>query len=210
MRWWEKMSQGFLMVVSGPSGAGKGTVCKRLLENRHDIVYSVSVTTREKRPGEIDGVDYFFRTDREFQQMVAENAFLEHAHVHDHHYATPRAFVDAHVSAGEVVLLEIDVQGALQVKKNYGDAVFVFLLPPNMEELKRRIIGRHTETQASIDLRYANAFQELDFVTEYDYFVVNDAVEKAVEDIEAIVCAERHRVKRFEEIKEKVIGEEHV
>jgi guanylate kinase len=138
--------------------------------------------------------------------MVNDNKFLEYALVHNHYYGTPKEFVYEQIDNGEIVLLEIDVQGALQIKNNCKDAVFIFLLPPTMDELKNRIVKRGTESEADINTRFENAFKELDFVGEYDFFVVNDKVEKAVEDIEAIIHAEKLRVKRQKDIKQKILG----
>lgn len=200
------MSKGFLLVISGPSGSGKGTVSKELLSRNKDIVFSISATTRKPRPNEVDGVNYFFLEEDDFKKKVGENQFLEHAYVHTNYYGTPKDFVMQQIDKGEIVLLEIDVQGALQVKKNYKNVVFVFLLPPTMDELKNRIIKRGTESEEDIERRFKNAFEELDFVGEYDYFVVNDKVENAVLDIEHIVSAEKLRVKRHSDIKKKVIN----
>ena len=204
-RWWNKLSKGFLLVLSGPSGSGKGTVSQALLSHRDDIVFSISATTRKPRPTEINGQNYFFLGEEEFKQKVGENQFLEYAYVHTNYYGTPKQFVLDEIEKGEIVLLEIDVQGALQIKKNYKEAVFIFLLPPTMDELKNRIIKRGTETEEDINRRFENAFKELDFVGEYDYFVVNDEVGKAVKDIESIISAERLRVKRHKDIKLNVL-----
>jgi guanylate kinase len=201
------MAKGFLLIISGPAGTGKGTVCKELLNRNNDIIYSVSTTTRKPRVGEIEGINYFFVEKDKFEAMVENDEFLEHAFVHTNYYGTPRGFVSEEVEKGEIVLLEIDVQGALQVKNNYSEAVFIFLLPPTMEELKNRIIKRGTETEEDINRRFENAFKELDFVGKYDYFVVNDKIEEAVSDIEAIIRAERLRVKRHSDIKNKVISQ---
>ncbi len=201
------MSQGFLLVISGPSGSGKGTVSKALLERNSDIIFSISSTTRKKRMGEKDGVNYFFVDEDKFKEDVENEKFLEYAFVHNNYYGTPRDFVLKEIEKGEIVLLEIDVQGAMQVKKNYKNVVFVFLLPPNMAELKNRITKRGTETLEDIDRRYKNAFEELDFVGEYDYFVVNEVVEDAISDIENIIKAEKLRVKRHSNIKEKIISQ---
>jgi len=198
------MAKGFLMVLSGPSGSGKGTVSKALMERRDDIVFSVSTTTRKPRVGEVDGENYFFQTEEKFQDMVKNGEFLEYAFVHTNYYGTPKEFVMKEIEKGEIVLLEIDVQGALQIKKNYKEAVFIFLLPPTMDELRDRIVKRGTETEEDINTRFANAFMELDFVGEYDFFVVNDKVENAVKDIEAIIHSERLRVKRHNDIKKQV------
>ncbi|MDR7869884.1 MAG: guanylate kinase [Tissierellaceae bacterium] len=202
------MSKGFLLVISGPSGSGKGTVSKELLSRNNDIVFSISATTRKPRPTEKDGVNYFFYSEEVFKEKVENNEFLEHAFVHTNYYGTPKDFVMKEVDKGEIVLLEIDVQGALQVKKNYKNVVFVFLLPPTMDELRNRIIKRGTESAEDIETRFKNAFEELDFVGEYDYFVVNDKVENAVLDIEHIIKAEKLRVKRHSDIKKKVMKKE--
>jgi guanylate kinase len=203
--WWTEMSRGFLLVLSGPSGTGKGTVSKALLNKRTDIVFSVSATTRRPRPGELNGENYYFVDEEKFCEMVNSKEFLEYAHVHSNYYGTPKEFVFDEIEKGEIVLLEIDVQGALQVKKNYKEAVFIFLLPPTMDELRNRIVKRGTETQEDINRRFENAFKELDFVGEYDFFVVNDKVEDAVKDIEAIIRSEKLRVKRHKDIKDRVL-----
>lgn len=202
------MSKGFLLVISGPSGSGKGTVSKELLNRNNDIIFSISTTTRKPRPTEKDGVNYFFLSEEEFNKRVDNNEFLEYAFVHANYYGTPKDFVLQEIDKGEIVLLEIDVQGAMQVKKNYKNVVFVFLLPPTMDELKNRIIKRGTESEEDIERRFKNAFEELDFVGEYDYFVVNDKVEDAVLDIEHIIKAEKLRVKRHSNIKNKVMKKE--
>lgn len=200
------MAQGFLLIISGPAGTGKGTVCKELLDRNKDIKFSVSATTRKPRVGEEEGVNYHFIEDEKFENMIEKDEFLEHAYVHTNYYGTPKKFVMDEVEKGEIVLLEIDVQGALQVKKNYSEAVFIFLLPPTMEELKNRIVKRGTESEEDINTRFENAFKELDFVGEYDYFVINDKIEDAVANIEAIIEAEKLRVKRHSDIKDKVIS----
>lgn len=202
------MDGGFLLVLSGPSGSGKGTVSEALMKNNDDIIFSTSVTTRTPRPGEVNGENYFFATREEFEKMVENDELLEHAFVHTNYYGTPKKFVFDEIEKGEIVLLEIDVQGALQVKKKYKEAVFIFLIPPTMDELKSRLVKRDTETEDEIETRYRNAFKELDFVGEYDYFVINDVIDNAVNDIETIIAAEKLRVKRHKDIKKEVQAEE--
>ena len=195
------MAEGFLLVLSGPSGSGKGTVSQALMEKKDDITFSISATTRNPRPTETNGENYFFLSEEKFKQMDEDGEFLESAFVHSNYYGTPKKFVMDEIGKGEIVLLEIDVQGALQIKKNYKEAVFIFLLPPTMDELRNRILKRGTESEEDIKIRFNNAFKELDFVGEYDFFVVNDEVENAVNDIEAIIHSEKLRVKRHKDIK---------
>ena len=202
------MDGGFLLVLSGPSGSGKGTVSEALMKNNDDIIFSTSVTTRTPRPGEVNGENYFFATREEFEEMVEKGELLEYAFVHTNYYGTPKKFVFDEIEKGEIVLLEIDVQGALQIKEKYKEAVFIFLIPPTMDELKSRLVKRDTETEDEIETRYRNAFKELDFVGEYDYFVINDVLENAVSSIENIIAAEKLRVKRHKDIKKEVKAEE--
>lgn len=199
------MSKGFLLVLSGPSGSGKGTVSQELLKNNKDIVFSTSVTTRTPRPGEVDGENYFFVDIDKFEDMAKNNELLEYAFVHTNYYGTPKKFVFNEIEKGEIVLVEIDVQGALQIKKNYKDAIFIFLIPPTIDELKQRLTNRGTETEEEIKVRFENAFKELDFVGEYDYFIINDKVEQAVSNIETIIEAEKLRVKRHNDIKKEIL-----
>ena len=199
------MSKGFLLVLSGPSGSGKGTVSEALMAKNDEVKFSTSVTTRKPRSMEVDGENYFFKTEEEFKDMVKNDELLEYAHVHTNYYGTPKEFVFHEIEKGEIVLLEIDVQGALQIKDKYKEAVFIFLLPPTMEELKHRIVSRGTESEKDIETRFANAFKELDFVGKYDYFVVNDKVDQAVKDIENIIAAEKLRVKRYKNIKKDIV-----
>ena len=147
------MSAGFLLVLSGPSGSGKGTVSEALMEKNEDISFSTSVTTRTPRPGEVNGENYFFTSIEDFENMVEEEELLEYAFVHTNYYGTPKKFVFDEIEKGEIVLLEIDVQGALQIKKRYKEAVFIFLLPPTMDELRNRLVKRDTETEEEINTR---------------------------------------------------------
>lgn len=190
------IQKGLLIVLSGPSGAGKGTVCKALLPKMPTTHYSVSCTTRQPREGEVEGVNYFFKTVEEFKEMVANDELLEYAEVYTNYYGTPRKYVEETLEAGENVVLEIDIQGALQVKKRFPHGVFIFLIPPSLSELKSRIIGRGTETEESFNRRFGAAAEEMSYISEYDYVVVNDEVANACEKIRAIITTELCSVKR--------------
>ena len=189
--------KGLLLVVSGPSGAGKGTICKGLLEKNKDIVMSVSATTREPRPGEVEGVNYYFISKEEFIKMIDNDEFLEYAEVYGNYYGTPKAKVMEKLDQGKDVVLEIDIQGALKVKDIYKDGVFIFIIPPSMEELKNRLESRGTETKESMIRRFESAYGEIGFAFRYDYAVMNDEVNSAVESMEAIIKAEKCRVHRL-------------
>ncbi len=204
-----RKKKGLLLVVSGPAGVGKGTVDGALIAKHPEIKMSVSVTTRAPRPGEIEGVHYFFRTKEEFDRMIEQNAFLEYMHVFGmNYYGTPKAFVEAEREKGNHVILEIDVQGAMKVKETCPDAVMVFIAPPSLQILKQRLVGRGTETQESIDVRTATALEELKKLPRYDYMVINDVVEEAVADMEAILSAELNRTERNAELITKLTGGE--
>ncbi|NPV89003.1 guanylate kinase [Coprothermobacteraceae bacterium] len=178
---------GRLIVISGPSGVGKGTVVAELMKQDPDLVLSISVTTRKPRPGEKDGVDYYFIDFSQFKQMVVTDALLEWAYVHGSYYGTPKEFVLRHLSEGKKVILEIDMQGAMQVKRRFPDAMLIFLLPPSLEELKRRLISRGTEQMDEQQLRLLRSLQELDYLREYQFFVVNMEISQAVENIRRIL-----------------------
>ena len=204
-----RKKKGLLLVVSGPAGVGKGTVDGALIAKHPEIKMSVSVTTRAPRPGEIEGVHYFFRTKEEFDRMIEQDAFLEYMHVFGiNYYGTPKAFVEAEREKGNHVILEIDVQGAMKVKETCPDAVMVFIAPPSLQLLKQRLVGRGTETQESIDVRTATALEELKKLPRYDYMVINDVVEEAVADMEAILSAELNRTERNAELISKLTGGE--
>lgn len=190
--------KGLLLVVSGPSGVGKGTVLKRLLERRNDCVFSISATTREPRPMEKDKVDYFFLKQLEFESWVEQNKFLEYNQVFDHFYGTPRDFVEQKLNEGKNVVLDIDVQGGLQVMKRAPQAVFVFLAPPDLPTLRERLVSRGTETPEQISKRLLTARTELAQIRGYAYRVVNDRVEDAVGQLESILIAESCRTSRVE------------
>ena len=202
-----KSREGLLLVVSGPAGVGKGTLDKALLERHQDMKLSVSATTRAPRPGEIDGVHYFFKTEEEFKAMIERNEFLEYMHVFQtNYYGTPRSFVEEQLSRGIDVILEIDVQGAIKVKKAFPNAVMIFIAPPSMAELKSRLIGRNTETLEQIEKRFATAEKEIAMLPEYEYVVTNDVVEMAVNQMEAIITAEKCKVSRSNALLAKLQG----
>jgi len=188
---------GFLLVLSGPSGAGKGTLVDALVEQRSDCVFSISATTRPKRTVEQDGVQYEFVTREEFERRRSAGLFLEWAQVHDHLYATPTKFVDEGVAAGRVVVLDVDVQGGASVRRARPDAVSVFVYPPSVDALRRRLLKRNTESSEAVERRLGNAPGELAQYREYDYLVINDDLESAVRRLVAIVDAERARVRRM-------------
>ncbi|QQE81234.1 guanylate kinase [Alicyclobacillus sp. SO9] len=187
---------GILFVLSGPSGAGKGTVCGALMQRTPELSLSISATTRAPRPGEEHGENYFFTSRSEFEEKIANNQLLEWAEVYGNYYGTPRDFVEQKLAQGQDVLLEIDIQGAMQVKHHYPTGVFLFLVPPSATELKARILGRGTESEESFRKRFGAARQELQMMREYNYVVVNDVVEAACQRIEAVIEAEHLSVKR--------------
>lgn len=188
--------KGVLLVVSGPSGAGKGTICQMLREQLPDLGYSISVTTRQPRNGETDGVNYFFKTVPQVKEMIACGELLEYAEVYGNYYGTPRQYVMEQLQSGRDVLLEIDIQGALQIKKRFPEGVFVFIVPPSLDELSARIYKRGTDSEDVIKRRMASAASELTYAAEYDYIIVNDIAEKAAQKVLTIMEAERYRVAR--------------
>lgn len=188
------MRQGRLFIISGPSGVGKGTICKHILEDRKNMKLSISATTRMPRKSEVDKRDYFFKTKEEFEKMIEENQFLEYANVFGNYYGTPQETVEEELKRGNDVLLEIDVQGALQVKKRMVEAVLIFILPPTLEELKNRIFGRGTDSKDVIENRLAKALKEISFINQYDYSVINANLEKAIGEVNSIIISEHLKV----------------
>lgn len=188
--------EGLLIVLSGPSGVGKGTVCSALRKQDHHIVYSVSATTRTPREGEVDGVNYFFKSKEEFLRMIEQDELLEWAKYVNNYYGTPKKYVEEKLAEGKDVLLEIEVQGALQMKEKFPEGIFIFLCPPSMDELKNRIVNRGTETDESVRNRLEVAKEEIEMMNSYDYVVVNDEVEKACRRIQSIITAEHCRRER--------------
>ncbi len=185
--------QGTLIVLSGFSGAGKGTIIKRLMEKYDNYALSVSVTTRQPREGEEEGVNYFFRSQEEFDQMVKEDAFIEYASYVKHSYGTPKAFVTKKLEEARDVILEIEVQGALHVKEVMPEAITIFVTPPSGEELERRLSGRGTETPEVVADRMARAYEEADSMDQYDYLLINDDLEECVDKLHELIMASHFR-----------------
>ena len=189
------MSKGLLLVISGFSGAGKGTVMKRLLELHDEYSLSISATTRKPREGEADGREYFFKTVEEFEKMIAEDALIEHAQYVGNYYGTPKAYVEEQLDKGNNVILEIEIQGAMNIKRMFPDAVLMFITPPSAAELGNRLRGRGTEDEATIKARLSRAAEEAEGVEDYDYIVINDEVDLCVGRIHDIVLSEKMKAK---------------
>ncbi len=199
--------RGMLIVLSGPSGVGKGTVRNEIFSQEgNNFDYSISMTTRQMRPGEVNGKDYYFVSKEEFEKEIADGGMLEYAQYVDNYYGTPLKYVNEMLDAGKDVFLEIEVKGAMQVREKVSDGLFIFLTPPDLMELRQRIINRGTDDLETIDKRMEKAKDEIEMMQNYDYAVVNDEVTKAAEKIKTIIRAERWRVKRFLPDYKKQLG----
>ena len=187
-----EVRKGMLLVISGPSGTGKGTLIERLMKEDPTLIFSVSATTRAPRPGEINGVHYHFVTNERYDELVAENAFVEYANVHGNRYGTLRSEVYERLERGENVVLDIDVQGALNVIASEKEKVSIFILPPSMQELRSRLTGRGTETEEAVERRLHNAVWEISQKDKYQYKVINDDLEGCLHTLQAIIEAEKH------------------
>lgn len=200
--------KGILIVVSGFSGAGKGTIMNQLMKEYPDTyALSISATTRSPRPGEVHGKEYFFLSEKEFEDMIESGALLEYAQYVDHYYGTPKSYVQQQLEAGKDVILEIEIQGALKVKKANPDALLLFVTPPSAKELKRRLAGRGTEEESVIDSRLSRAWQEAQGVEDYDYLVVNGDLEEAVQKVHTMIQNEHDRVARNHTLIETIKAE---
>ena len=189
--------KGLLLVVSGPSGAGKGTICKAFLEKNKNVKLSISAITRSPREGEVEGVNYFFVTKEKFKGMIDNGELLEHAQIYDNFYGTPKAAILENLEQGYDVLLEIEMQGARQIKEVYPEGVFIFILPPSLDELKSRIVGRGTETEEQINKRFGSAFEEICQIENYDYFIVNKDIDQSAKELSDMISAEKNKVHRY-------------
>jgi len=196
-------NRGILLVLSGFSGSGKGTVVKEVMKKYSDTyALSISATSRQPRPGERDGIEYFFKTREEFEEMIAKDELVEYAQYVSNYYGTPKAYVEEQLAAGKDVILEIEIQGALKIKKKFPDTLLLFMTPPSADELKDRLIGRGTETMDVVESRLARAVEEAQGIEEYDYLIVNDDLEECVERFHSIASNEHYRVSRKQQFIE--------
>ena len=197
-------THGILIVVSGFSGSGKGTIMKELLKRYDNYALSISATTRAPREGETDGREYFFKTREEFEKMIAKEELIEYAEYVNNYYGTPRAYVEEQLTAGKDVIHEIEIQGALKVKKKFTDTLILFVTPPSAEELRKRLIGRGTETMEVIEQRMQRAIEESDGMESYDYYVINDDLDTCVDEVHRIIQAEQNRSTRNHAVADKI------
>lgn len=191
-------------MVSGFSGAGKGTLMKKLMEEYDNYALSISMTTRKPRPGEEDGREYFFVTKEQFEAKIGQDGLIEYASYCGNYYGTPRAYVEQQLEAGKDVILEIEIQGALKIKEKFPTALLLFVMPPSAQELRKRLVGRGTETQEVIDQRMHRAVEESEGMEQYDYIVINDQLEECVKELHAIIGAAHHTPSRNEELIHKM------
>ncbi len=193
--------KGMIIIVSAPSGAGKTSICDALIESDKNIVYSVSTTTREPRKGEKNGKEYYFVNDSDFKKMVKEKMFVEWAKVHDHFYGTSKKVLEQTISKGKDILLDIDVQGAVKIKKQYKNALMIFITTPTLKVLKERLIKRNKDSLEVIKTRVENAKRELTYLPKYDYLILNDKLDESIKQAKSIICAERLSIKRNKNIR---------
>ena len=198
------MPKGILTVLSGFSGAGKGTAMKRLMEKYDDYALSISATTRNPREGEVDGREYFFKATEEFEKMIAQDELIEYARYVNHYYGTPRSYVEEQLENGKDVILEIEIQGALKVMEKFPDTLLVFITPPSAKELRRRLIGRGTESMEVIEQRLARAKEEAEGIDDYDCLIVNDDLESCVDELHSVIQNEKKKVARNGEFISKI------
>ena len=198
------MQKGILTVLSGFSGAGKGTAMRRLMEKYEDYALSISATTRKPREGEVDGREYFFKETEEFEKMIAQDELIEYARYVNHYYGTPRSYVEEQLEKGKDVILEIEIQGALKVKEKFPDTLLIFITPPSAEELRRRLIGRGTETMEVIEERLARAKEAAKGIDCYDCLIINDDLETCVDELHAVIQNEKNKVMRNAEFIAKI------
>ena len=197
----KQAERGSLIIISGPSGSGKGTIIKEYLKTNRDHSWlSVSCTSRPIRPGDEEGVNYYFVTKKEFERLIKKGEFLEYAEYNGNYYGTPKEYIESRLSSGIDVLLEIEVQGALKVKELVPEAIFIFIMPPSMKELRERLVGRGTEDIDTILGRFKRAYKEINEVTKYNYVITNDKIEEAVLKMQSIIISEKCRVDRIEEV----------
>ncbi len=192
-----KKTKGLIVIISAPTGAGKTTLCKRLLQSLPSFISSVSFTTRLPRKQEIEGVDYYFVSRKDFEKLIAKKAFVEWSEVHGHLYGTSKQFLEKNIEIDKDVVLEVDVEGGEKIKKRYPQAILVFILPPSWQELKKRIYKRATENEKSIEMRLVTAKKEIKYLPYYDYFLVNDDINFATKDLLMIIETERYKINRL-------------
>ncbi len=188
--------RGSIIVVSAPSGAGKTSICNEIVKSMPDTVYSISYTTRLPRSGEKNGLEYFFTDESKFKKMIKDKAFAEWARVHDNYYGTPKSFLDKTLKSGKNVLLDIDVQGGIKIKKQYPDACMIFIMTPNLKALKERLTLRNKDSKKTIDMRLKNAKKELESLAKYEYLIINDDFEEAVNSVKTIIKSLKYKIRK--------------